>query len=61
MDELNTIWIVFGSAFFVFVLTLPVLAGLNGACSGRCDASGEPQCDLCPQRHAADAADKGAP
>ena len=52
MDELTTTLIIFGLAFVVFALALPVLAGLESTCAGRCDASDEPRCDLCPSRPA---------
>jgi hypothetical protein len=60
MDELTTPLIVFGLTFVVFVLALPVLAGLDGACGGSCDASGEPGCDLCPKRHTDESTHGGA-
>lgn len=57
MEELTALLIVFGVAFGVFVLALPVLAGLNGSCAERCDAFSEPQCDLCPRRPIEDVTD----
>ncbi len=55
MEELTTALIVFGLAFVVFVLALVVLLGLKGTCAGRCDESGGPHCDFCPERRAEDA------